>query len=68
MAPKEDIRTFLRKQLGRESADNLLKKLKEMQAKRSSEKAIEKVLLRELEKHMEKVKRGVGSRVGVPCP
>ena len=52
MAKRKDAQSYLRKQLGKESADAVLSKLDKMAKKGVSASAIEKLLAKQLEAHI----------------
>jgi hypothetical protein len=56
-AKKKDVRSWMRKQLGRETADAMLKKWDEMAHKKAPFKAIEKMIAKDLSKQHQKVMR-----------
>jgi len=67
-AKKEDVRSWMRKQLGREAADAMLKKLDKMANKKAPFKAVEKMIAEDLSKHFKKVRRYLDHHINIDSP
>ena len=65
---KKDVRSWMRKQLGRETADAMLKKLDKMAKKKAPFKAIETMIAADLSKHFQKVRRYLDRHMDIECP
>jgi len=61
MATKRDVRTTLRKQLGKDVADAMLKKVDKMVKQDASPAKIEKVILADLAAHLRNVGLALGT-------
>jgi hypothetical protein len=53
MPTKEKAQSYLRKQLGKKSADTILKKLEQLAKKGASASELEKLLVKEIEAHVQ---------------
>jgi hypothetical protein len=67
-AKKKDVRSWMRKQLGRETADAMLKKLDKMAKKKAPFKAIEEMIGEDLSKHFQKVRRYLDRHMDIESP
>ncbi|MGD0414224.1 MAG: hypothetical protein ABSA80_02615 [Terriglobales bacterium] len=65
---KKDVRSWMRKQLGRETADAMLKKLDKMANNEAPVKAIEKTIAEDLSKHFDKVKKYLDHHMNIDSP
>ncbi len=65
---KKDVRSWMRKQLGRETADALLKKLDKMANKKAPFKAIDNMIAEDLSKHFQKVRKYLNRNINIDCP
>jgi hypothetical protein len=63
MATKRDVRSSLRKQLGKDVADAMLKKVDKMVKQDESPAKIEKVIRADLAAHLRNVGQAVGTAV-----
>ena len=54
-ASKKDVRSLMRRKLGRETADAMLNKMDKMAKKRTPPSAIEKTVAEDLSKHVRKL-------------